>query len=68
MIKVKLGKLVSGDIFIKNKRAYQFSYITDDGLIIVLGLKHGSSYSMTSDDIVLTNYALSYENFERKRK
>lgn len=65
--KVRLGELVRGDIFIRNKRAYQFSYKTDDGFIIVLELKHRSSYSMDSNDIVQTNKVLSYKHFKEKR-
>ncbi len=66
MKEVKLGELESGDIFIRNKRAFQLSYKTNDGFIIVLELKHRNSYSLTSEIIVLTNKALSYEHFERK--
>ena len=66
MKEVKLGELESGDIFIRNKHAFQYSYKTDEGFIIVLELKHRNSFSLTSEDMVLTNEALSYEHFKRK--
>ena len=66
MKEVELGKLKSGDIFIKNKRVFQYSYKSDEGFIIALEMKHKNSYSLTSKDMVLTNEALSYEHFKRK--
>lgn len=68
MKKVELGKLKSGDIFIKNKRAFQYSYKSDEGFIIALEMKYKHSYSLTSKDIVLTSEILSYEHFKIKRK
>ena len=67
MKEVELGKLKSGDIFIKNKRVFQHSYKSDEGFIIVLEMKYKHSYSLTSKDMVLTNEVLSYEHFKRKQ-
>jgi hypothetical protein len=67
MKKVKLRELKGGDIFIRNKRAFQFSYKTDWGTIVVLELKYRHSYSLTDEVIVLTNETLSYEHFRRKK-
>lgn len=63
---VELKTLESGDIFIRNRRAYQVSRRTEDGIVVMIDLKTRAAWHLSGRVKVKTCYALSYKRFEEK--
>lgn len=61
MYEIKVGKLESGDWFLYNRKAFQVSYHSDEGITYIFRLKSKTSYSIASKIKVLTHRALLYK-------
>lgn len=63
---VELKTLESGDVFIRNRRAYQVSRRTEDGIVVIIDVITRAAWHLSGRVKVKTCYALSYKRFEEK--
>lgn len=64
---VELNTLKSGDMFIRNRKAWLVSRQTEDGIFVILDPKTHTAWHLSGRTKVKTCYALSYKRFEEKR-